>query len=105
MTKQERENWQMEMFTLIENWQKSDTSQKEFCTQHDLRSHVFYYWLNKYKRTRSATGRGFVPVEISTGEAQPKDQGEIQIQYPNGVMVILRESVNISRLRALIKAI
>jgi hypothetical protein len=44
-------------------------------------------------------------VEISTDEAQPKEQGEIQIQYPNGVMVILRESVNISRLRALIKAI
>ena len=105
MTKQERENWQKEMFTLIEQWEKSVTSQKEFCTQHDLRPHVFYYWLNKYKRMRSTSRSGFVPVEISAGEAQPKDQGEIQIQYPNGVMVILRESVNISRLRALIKAI
>ncbi len=105
MTKQERENWKKEMFTLIEQWEKSGISQKEFCTQSDLRSHVFYYWLSKYKRTRSTTGSGFVPVEISSDEAQSKEQGEIHIQYPNGVMVILRESVNISRLRALIKAI
>ena len=105
MTKQERENWQKEMFTLIEQWEKSGTSQKEFCTQHDLRSHVFYYWLSKYKRTRSTSRSGFVPVEISQGEGKSKEQGEIHIQYPNGVMIILSESVNISRLRALIKAI
>jgi transposase-like protein len=105
MTKQERENWHKEMFTLIEQWEISGISHKSFCDQHDLRSHVFYYWLNKYKRTRSTSGSSFVPVEISPGEPKSKEQGEIHIQYPNGVMVILNESVNISRLRALIKAV
>ena len=105
MTKQERENWQKEMFTLIEQREKSGTNQKEFCTQHDLRSHVFYYWLSKYKRTSSTTGSGFVPVEISPDQTKSKEQGEIHILYPNGVMVTLDESVNISRLRALIKTI
>ncbi len=105
MTKQERKGWQKEMFTLIEQCEVSGISHKAFCDQHDLRSHVFYYWLSKYKRMHSTSGNGFVPVEISPGETKSKEHGEIHIQYPNGVMVILSESVNISRLRALIKAV
>ena len=68
MTNQECENWQKEMFTVIEQWEISGISHKAFCDQHELRSHVFYYWLNKYKRTRSTSGSSFVPVEISPGE-------------------------------------
>ena len=105
MTKEDRENWQREMFTLIEKWQKSGTRQKMFCDQHDLQPHVFYYWLSKYKRTLSNSGSGFVPVEISPAEAMVKERGEIHIHYPSGVMLTVSESLNISRLRALIKAV
>jgi len=50
MKKSERKNWQREMFSLIKEWQKSGMKQKDFCNQHDITLHAFYYWLRKYKQ-------------------------------------------------------
>ncbi|HUT83038.1 MAG TPA: hypothetical protein VMX95_00185 [Thermodesulfobacteriota bacterium] len=103
MKKQERENWQLEMFSLIKKWQISGTSQKDFCSQHDLSMHAFYYWLRKYKQANPSSENGFLPVEI--GPSGNDIRGEIQIHYPNGVLVTLDKAVSLSRIKALIKAI
>jgi transposase-like protein len=104
MTKVERENWQQEMFSLIKKWKKSGIQQQEFCEQHDLSIHTFYYWLRKYKRAESS-GSGFIPVEIQGVKPRPEEREEIRIEYPNGVLVRINESVKISRIKALINAV
>jgi transposase-like protein len=103
MTKEERKNWQEEMFTLIKKWKKSGTNQEEFCQQHDISIHAFHYWQRKMRQSHSSPVPGFIPVE--TVPPTNVCNGEIQIQYPNGVLVILDKAVSISRLRALITAI
>ena len=105
MTKLERSASQSEMFSLVSEWQESGLSQIDFCQQHDLVPHRFYYWLKKYKHSgsRSSIRSSFLQVEVETGETDTSD--EIRIQYPNGVIVSVGESVHISRLRALIRAV
>jgi hypothetical protein len=103
MKKIERENWQKEMFSLIREWKESGTNQQDFCRQHDLSMHAFYYWLRKYKQVNTASENSFLPVEIRPPANGARD--EIHIHYPNGVMITLDKSVSISRIRSLIKAI
>ena len=102
MKKSERENWKREMFSLIKEWQTGEISQKDFCDRHDLSIHTFYYWLRKYKQAHSSSNNGFLPVEI--GPSVRDTRGEIQIHYPNGVLITLDKAVSVSRIRALIKA-
>jgi transposase-like protein len=103
MKKPERENWQKEMFSLIRKWKESGINQKDFCRQHDLTLHAFYYWLRKYKQINVLSENGFLPVELRPPVSDTRE--DIQIRYPNGVLVILDKSISISRIRALIKAI
>jgi len=107
MEKSERENWQQEMFSLIKKWQESGISQRDFCSQHDLSMHAFYYWLRKYKQANQSSENRFLPVEINSPVFTPGNDisGNIQIRYPNGVLITLDKSVSISRIKALIKAI
>jgi len=93
------------MFALIKKWNKSGTNQKEFCRQHDITIHSFHYWQRKMRRYHSTPVPGFIPVETVPPPPTNVSNGEIQIQYPNGVLVILDKAVSISRLRALITAI
>ncbi|TFG89501.1 MAG: hypothetical protein E4H16_03555 [Candidatus Atribacteria bacterium] len=95
------------MFLLIKTWQESGISQKEFCSQHDLSAHAFYYWLRKYKQASQPSENGFIPVEIGSPVISPVNdtRGDIRIHYPNGVLVTLDRAVSISRIRALIKAV
>ncbi len=39
-----------EMFPLVENWQKSGLTQKEFSQQHGVSEHVFCYWVSRYRK-------------------------------------------------------
>ena len=107
MTKTEQENRRREMFTLIMQYQEGNNNAREFCHQHNLPEHVFYYWLRKYKEAHRPSEKGFLPVEISSPvSSQANDsRGDIQIHYPNGVLVTLDRSVSISRIKALIKTI
>ena len=104
MKKSERENWKREMFSLIRKWQNSGMNQKDFCIQHELTLHAFYYWLRKYKNLHQTSENGFVPVEIEPLGNNSKRE-EIQIHYPNGVLITLDKAVSFSRIKALIKAI
>jgi transposase-like protein len=41
-----------EMFPLVESWQKSGLTQKEFSQQHGVSEHVFYYWVSRYRNAQ-----------------------------------------------------
>jgi transposase-like protein len=43
------------MFPLVESWQKSGLTQKEFSQQHGVSEHVFYYWVSRYRNAQSVS--------------------------------------------------
>ena len=50
IAKQER---QTKMYSLVEAWQNSSSSKKEFCLENNITVGIFSYWLKKYKNTQS----------------------------------------------------
>jgi len=88
------------MFAMVELWKASRISKKEFCEQHRLAKSVFYYWLKKYRQLAESEENGFIPVKLN-GFGENTLKG-MEIQYPNGVRVILPGGADITMIRSLI---
>jgi transposase-like protein len=93
MKKQQRITRQEEMLSLIEQWQESGKTQQVFCQEHDITFSTFYYWLKRYRRGIEESN--FLPVEISSGS-------NIEIRYPDGIILQLPAAVKLSTLKQLL---
>jgi transposase-like protein len=93
MINQERIKRQEEMLSLIEQWKESGKKQQAFCQEHDITFSTFYYWLKRYRRGIEESS--FLPVEISSGS-------NIEIRYPDGIILQLPAAVKLSTLRQLL---
>ena len=82
-----------EMRPIIEKWEVSGLTKKEFCKQQDLAPSVFYYWYKKYKSAGSAGG--FIPIKIKNSI----QESHLEILYPNGVKLKLSTDISPSLLR------
>jgi|AntRauTorcE11898_2_1112593.scaffolds.fasta_scaffold68441_2 hypothetical protein len=72
------------MFALVDEWKSSETTQKQFCAEHELKVGTFAYWVAKHKRAGSGDlAGGFAGVDVfgAAGSAP------VRITYPNGVVV------------------
>ncbi len=49
------------MFPLVENWQKSGLTQKEFSQQNQINNQVFCYWVARYQKAQPVK----LPVQTS----------------------------------------
>ena len=87
------------MYAHIEDWQQSGLTQKDYCHQHDIKIHVFRYWLAKYRNDGEAE-EGFVPV-VTSSSAATLGVG-IHIRYPSGVQVQLPAHTPVGTIRSLI---
>jgi transposase-like protein len=81
------------MFSLIEKWHQSGIRQQAFCQEHDITFSTFYYWLKRYRRGIEESS--FLPVEISSGS-------NIEIRYPDGIILQLPSGVKLSTLKQLL---
>jgi hypothetical protein len=66
------------------------TTQREFCSAHNIAYSTFQLYLSKYRRNNAneasdASGR-FLPITIS-GRTIDHDHPECEIQWPDGVVV------------------
>lgn len=91
-----------QMFPLIRKWELSGLSQKEFCAERGIKSHLFYYWLKRYREQDQpdrSTKAGFVSVEV-----EPSTEPVVlaEIVYGDGTRLVLKERVNARFLRALL---
>lgn len=73
------------MFALVEQWKSSESTQKQFCAEYDLKASTFAYWVAKHKRASSKREpvAGFVGVDVSG----PAGLAAVRITYPNGVVI------------------
>jgi len=55
------------MFALVDQWRASEGTQKQFCSEHNLKRSTFAYWVTKHKRAslNSESVSGFVGVDVS----------------------------------------
>jgi hypothetical protein len=89
-----------QMLVMIEEWQKSGVSKKEFCETRQIAQWKFYYWLKLYNQKENNEPGHFVPVK--TGRKKQAQTIGLEIQYPNGVKLMLPAGTGIQVIRAMI---
>ncbi len=93
-----REQNRTAMFGLIEQYKASGLSQKRFCQEHTIAISQFYYWHKRYRESQAE--QGFVPVKIFSGRNKIP-VANLEIQYPNGVLLRLPVNTPLNYIRAL----
>ncbi len=97
-----------EWLSLIQNWQDSHLSRKEFCKQHDVALSAFQYWLGKVgKDTTAVAGdgnvTGFVPLSVKGTRSLPLVRSVLlELVLPDGRRINFYEGVDVQFLRALL---
>lgn len=87
------------MFALVEEWQNGLYSQQEFCRQKKINFNKFQYWLKKFRGRKEINPVGFIPVNISTPAKSPLN---LEILYPNGVVLKVPFSADLNQIKGLI---
>lgn len=81
------------MFPLIELFEESGMTQKQFCIEMDIVPHTFTYWLNKYRKRKKPgmqkSKPEFVELEISSNRDLVTTDRLIRITYSDGTLVEL----------------
>lgn len=90
---------------LIEAWQTSNLTQKEFCAQQFIAYSGFHYWFKKFRERKLLhnTSPGFVPVKITSNTAvENNGSPQIELVLPDGKRVKFYEVIDVEFLRALL---
>ena len=66
------------MTAMIEDWQSSGKSKKQYCLAKGINEAKFYYWFSRSREAARSTGT-FIAVAKVSGRR------EIEVIYPNGV--------------------
>lgn len=78
---------EQEMFALINEFEDSSLSGREFCETKGLVPSTFYYWKKKKARNESPGSGGFIAISPNTVK-----NGSLELIYPNGIRLRLEVS-------------
>ena len=87
---------QEKMYQLVEQYQQSGKSQKEYCHTTGIGLAKLNYWIRRY-REQQALSAGFIKLTPLVAEQQQ----ELEILYPNGVR-LKASAANLSLISQLI---
>jgi len=95
-----------QMYTLIEKYLSSGSTQKQFCQQESIPLSTFSYWLRHYRRSNQNSDQKsaeFIPLGFtSTRNIPVLSQPTCAVEYPNGVLVRLFGSVDVQLISRLV---
>lgn len=74
------------MFKLIEKWQKSEMSQKQFSIENNLNVHTMSYWVQRYNKSK-ISNTGFASVTFSPEPGPTNFSPKIEIELTGGIVV------------------
>jgi len=74
------------MFELVEQWQQSGKSQKQFSGENHITLCKFLYWVQKYRQS-SSSNQGFASLSISSEESPIPSMPKIEIELSSGIVV------------------
>ena len=74
------------MFKLIEKWQKSELSQKQFSMENNLNVHTMSYWVQRYNKSK-ISNTGFAAVTFAPEPEPAICSPRIEIELAGGIVV------------------
>jgi len=97
--------------SLISRQKESGLTVRMFCSNEGIAESSFYYWQNKIKK--EAEKRNFIPLVIKTPNKPPHPANQepiqhicdgflMEISYPNGIKLRIKNDLELERLRTLI---
>ena len=97
--------------SLLERQKESGFSVRGFCSNEGIAPSTFYYWQKKIRK--STPGPGFIPMVVQTRRSAGLDPTShrspggmdpfpMEITYPNGTTLKIRDTVDLAGLRSLI---
>jgi transposase-like protein len=101
-----RRRSEKDKFAFVKSCLESGMVKKAYCKEHGISSATFYNWHKKYMEAKHKNDGGFIPVVIPSTSKQPGQtiarNIEIEISYPNGVRIKLKQEMDLPILRSLI---
>ncbi len=99
------------MAVLLERHKESGLSVRRFCVNEGIAPSTFYYWQKKLRK--EAAGGHFIPLLVrapgSTAYPSPNQQPApgmdftpMEITYPNGTTLRIRQTLDLAGLRSLV---
>ncbi len=80
----EKTNTPEVMFPLVEQWQQSGLSQKQFSEEKNIKYHNFAYWVKRYRQHQYRQD-GFIPVELTSSGASGSFR--VELAFGNGLVL------------------
>lgn len=95
------------MFQVLEEFNKSGKTRKDFCADNKLAVNVFYYWQRKFREQPRGLQQGSFVMVNTRGKLQQGNSSTsvITVQYPNGVCLQVPGDSSPQILRTLISLI
>ena len=93
-----------EMFSVVERYQDSGLTQKNFCKTEGCALSTLQYWISRYKKQNQQRASGFPEafVELKPQSHISSFKDTIVLSYPGGVMLTLHKDVELMLLKELI---
>ena len=66
----------------VENWCRSDLTQRDYCAAHGLGERAFHRWRSREKEAIAAAKAGLTLVPVSVGKAETV--GVVRLRSPGG---------------------
>ena len=101
---------QTEMFPLVESWQKSGLTQKEFSHRHQLPLHILPYWVARYRKAypspapSTPESPAFIRLSAPAAPVGAADPAccTTAVELPSGVVLRFTGLVPVSYLKELV---
>ena len=90
---------------LISRQKASGLSVRGFCSNEGIAPAKFYYWQKKLRK--QSVRNGFIPLLVKPAEniGRATDKGDdllLEVCYPNGITLRIKQDLELAKLRALI---
>jgi len=98
---QSTEQLREQNIAMINAWQQSGLSQKQYCLQNNIAYHIFHYWYKRYRDKQAGRGSGsagFIPLTVNGASAT----GYVELQLPDGKKILFHGPVSVDYLKAMI---
>lgn len=79
---------------LVDEWEQSGMSKKQFCQERNIAPSTFYYWCKKKSEVND-----FMPVKI---KEEAVESSSTEVVFPTGARVIFHKGVTASFLKSLL---
>ena len=94
-----------EMYPIVEDWQASGLTQKEYSRRHGMPKHILPYWAARYRQEKNGEDEkpvGFAPIKFATPVGATPERN-VEIVLPNGIVVRLPDRVSPSYLQQVLR--